>query len=299
MDLVILAAGMGSRFGGLKQIEPMDDYGNFIIDYSIYDAIRAGFDRVIFIIKEENLRIFKETVGRRIEDKIKVEYVFQKLDYLPKGYTLPEDRVKPLGTGQAILCCKDVVSDKFAIINADDFYGKESFLEAANFLKNQANERKYANIAYLVPNTMTENGSVKRGVLTTDENGYLKSICESAIEKKGGKILCTPLDDKISPFTVSKDTLVSMNLFCFHKSIMKHLEEKFSIFLDNNKDNLLTCEYLLPTVVSELINEGKVDVDVVTSKAVWYGVTYKEDKPAVVESIKELVTNGEYEKGLW
>lgn len=299
MDLVILAAGMGSRFGGLKQIEPMDDYGNFIIDYSIYDALEAGFDRVIFIIKEENLRVFKETVGRRIEDKIKVEYVFQKLDFLPEGYSMPADRVKPLGTGQAILACKDVVSDTFAIINADDFYGKESFIEAAKFLKESANERKYGNIAYLVPNTMTENGSVKRGVLKTNEKGYLESICESVIEKKGGKILCTPLDTQIEPFTVSKDTLVSMNLFCFHRSIMNHLEEKFKIFLDKNQDKLDTCEYLLPSVVSELINEGKVDVDVITSKAVWYGVTYKEDKPFVVSSIKKLVENGNYKIGLW
>ena len=298
MDLVILAAGMGSRFGGLKQIEPMDEYGNFIIDYSIYDAIEAGFDRVIFIIKEENLEIFKETIGKRIEDKIEVKYVFQKLSFIPDGYKLPIDRVKPLGTGQAILCCKDVVSDTFAIINADDFYGKESFIEAANFLKNKANKNTYANIAYYVANTMTENGSVKRGVLNIKDN-YLESIEESSVEKVNGEIICKPLDTTHKPFKVSDKALVSMNLFCFHKSIMNYLEDKFSIFLDKNTDNLMSCEYLLPTVVDELINEDKVKVEVVTSKAVWYGVTYKEDKDFVVSSIKKLVDNKAYKKGLW
>nr|MCR5231952.1 hypothetical protein [Acholeplasmatales bacterium] len=273
MDLVILAAGMGSRFGGLKQIEPMDEFGNFIIDYSIYDAIEAGFDRVIFIIKEENLEIFKETVGKRIENKIKVEYAFQKLSFVPKGYKIPEERIKPLGTGQAILACKDLVSDSFAIINADDFYGKESFIEAASFLKNNLKENVYANIAYYVKNTMTENGSVKRGVLEFNKDNLLKSILESNIENKDSKILCSPLDKTIEPFNIPSNTLVSMNLFCFHKSIMKHLEDKFKTFLDKNKDNLLTCEYLLPTVVSELINENKVKVKVVNSSAVWYGVT--------------------------
>ena len=299
MDLVILAAGMGSRFGGLKQIEPMDEYGNFIIDYSIYDAIEAGFDRVIFIIKEENLEIFKETIGKRIEDKIKVEYAFQKLSFVPKGYKMPEERVKPLGTGQAILSCKDIVSDSFAIINADDFYGKASFIEAANFLKNDLKENVYANIAYYVKNTMTENGSVKRGVLQFSEDNLLKSILESTIENKDSKILCSPLDKSVTPFNIPKDTLVSMNLFCFHKSIMKHLEDRFKTFLDDNKDNLLTCEYLLPTVVSELISENLVKVKVVNSPAVWYGVTYKEDKEFVVKSIKKLVDNGDYKKGLW
>jgi len=299
MDLVILAAGMGSRFGGLKQIEPMDEYGNFIIDYSIYDAIEAGFDKVIFIIKEENFEIFKETVGNRIADKIKVEYVFQKLSLLPEGYSLPESRVKPLGTAQAILAAKDVVSDKFAIINADDFYGKESFMAAAKFLKDSCTNTKYGNVAYNVANTMTENGSVKRGVLTTDSNNLLTHIEESSVEHVNGTIVATPLDENVKQFTITPDTPVSMNMFCFAGSIMDYLVEKFPKFLDDNKNNLEKCEYLIPTVVSELIQEGKVTVEVVKCDAVWYGVTYKEDKPYVVESLKKLVDKGQYKAGLW
>ena len=299
MDLVILAAGMGSRFGGLKQIEKMDEYGNFIIDYSIYDAIRAGFDKVIFIIKEENLEIFRETVGKRIEDKIKVEYVFQKLSLLPEGYSIPSEREKPLGTAQAILAAKNNVSDTFAIINADDFYGKEAFDAAAAFLKNDVKPNVYGNVAYNVINTMTENGSVKRGVLSTDKNGNLTHIEESSVSKENGKIIAKPLDEAKSQFEIDSKTPVSMNLFCFHRSIMDYLDNKFPKFLDDNKDNLLKCEYLIPTVVSELISDNKVSVKVVNCDAVWYGVTYKEDKPFVVSSLKKLVDGGKYKKGLW
>ena len=299
MELVILAAGMGSRFGGLKQIEPIDEYGNFIIDYSVYDAIEAGFDKVIFIIKEENYEIFKETIGKRIEDKIKVEYVFQKLSLLPEGYKLPENRVKPLGTAQAILAAKDKISDHFAIINADDFYGKESFYQAAKFLKSACSAHAYGNVAYLVSNTMTENGSVKRGVLEMNEKNFLTHIEESVVEKKNGKIVATPLDETKESFTISKDTLVSMNMFCFHRSIMDYLWDNFASFLDQNKNNLEKCEYLIPTIVSDLIQKGEVTVEIVPSPSVWYGITYKEDKPAVVESIKKLMDKGDYKKGLW
>ncbi len=300
MDLVILAAGMGSRFGGLKQIQKIDEYGNFIIDYSIYDAIRAGFDRVIFIIKEENYEIFKETIGKRVEDKIEVKYAFQKLDLLPKGYKMPENRIKPLGTAQALLACKDLISDTFAIINADDFYGKESFEIAAEFLKSIKNsQNKYANVAYYVSNTMTENGSVKRGVLGFDKNNLLNDICESSVEFKDDKVLMKPLDEKIPERLIEKDTLVSMNLFCFSKDIMNYLEERFPKFLDENQNNLEKCEYLLPTVVDELIKEGKVTVKILSSPAVWYGITYKADQDNVEKSLKALVDNGQYKKGLW
>lgn len=299
MDLVILAAGMGSRFGGLKQIEPMDEYGNFIIDYSIYDAIEAGFDKVIFIIKEENYDIFRETIGHRIENKIKVEYVFQKLSLLPEGYALPSDRVKPLGTAQAILAAKNNVSDKFAIINADDFYGKESFEAASKFLRTSCTSNVYGNVAYNVANTMTENGSVKRGILSTDQNNNLTHIEESSVEHVGTTIKATPLDSKVSPFEISSTTPVSMNMFCFDKSIMTYLEKRFPKFLDDNKNNLEKCEYLIPTVVSELIEEKEISVSVVKCDAVWYGVTYKEDKPYVVSSLKSLVEKGLYKKGLW
>ena len=301
MDLVILAAGMGSRFGGLKQIQKMDEYGNFIIDYSIYDAIRAGFDKVIFIIKEENYDVFKETVGKRIESKIKVEYAFQKLDLLPAGYSVPEGRVKPLGTAQALLACKDLVSDTFAIINADDFYGKESFEIAAKYLKSaKGTKGKYANVGYYVSNTMTENGSVKRGVITYDKNNFLTDLCESTVEyADGGKVLMTPLDEKLPAKFIERDTLVSMNLFCFTKDIMEHLEKRFPKFLDDNKNNMEKCEYLLPTVVDALIKEGLATVEVLSSPAVWYGITYKADQEAVEKSLTALVDKGEYKKGLW
>ena len=298
MDLVILAAGMGSRFGGLKQIEPIDKYGNFIIDYSIYDAKRAGFDRVVFIIKEENYEIFKNTIGKRVEDKIETHYAFQSLDLIPEGYTLPSDRVKPLGTAQAILAAKPYVSDKFIIINADDFYGSDAFKVAADFLRSSNDPNTYANVAYRVTNTMTENGSVKRGVLVFDENKKLNSLIESKIEKVHNDIIATPLEGG-DVMNISSDTLVSMNMFCFNKNIMDYIEEGFKPFMEANKNNLASCEYLIPTVVSDLIHDNKISVDILATKAVWYGITYKEDKDNVVKSLENLMNNGEYPEGIW
>ena len=300
MDLVILAAGMGSRFGGLKQIEPIDEYGNFIIDYSIYDAKLAGFDKVIFIIKEENLEIFKETVGKRVEKYIKVEYAFQRLTDIPNGVKLPEDRVKPLGTAQAILSCKDLVSDKFIIINSDDFYGRDAFLVASKYLKNLKTGSKniYGNIGYMAKNTITDNGSVKRGVLYFDSNNKLIELVESKIEKKDGKLVATPLDKPNDSKIIPDDTLVSMNMFAFTSDIMDYLEKGYKKFFEDNKNNLDTCEYLIPTVVSDLIKDGYVTCDILSTKSVWYGVTYKEDKDFVVKSIKALIDSGEYPDGL-
>jgi len=300
MDLVILAAGMGSRFGGLKQIEPIDEFNNFIIDYSIYDAKKAGFDKVIFIIKKENYDIFKQTIGKRVEARIKTEYCFQTLDLIPEGYSLPKDRVKPLGTAQAILAAKDLVSDKFIIINADDYYGADAFMVAANYLKNLKTKKgAYANVGYKVINTITDNGSVKRGVLYFDKNNKLTKLVESNIEKVNGKIIASPLDDENNKTEISKDTLVSMNMFCFTKDIMDRLEEGFKPFMEENKNNLAKCEYLIPTVVSDLINKGEATCDILSTTAVWYGVTYKEDKDFVVNSLKALVEAGNYPKGLW
>ena len=301
MDLVILAAGMGSRFGGLKQIEPIDEFGNFIIDYSIYDAKKAGFDKVIFIIKEENLEIFKETVGKRVEKYIKVEYAFQKLENVPAGVVLPADRVKPLGTAQAILSCKDLVSDKFIIINSDDYYGSDAFKVAADYLKSLKSGSKnvYGNIGYMAKNTITENGSVKRGVLFFDKNNKLEKLVESKIEKVDGKLVASPLDDETNKNVIADDTLVSMNMFAFTSDIMEYLDANYKKFFDDNKDNLKSCEYLIPTVVSDLIAEGKVTCDILSTTSVWYGVTYKEDKEFVVSSLKALVDKGEYPKGIW
>ena len=301
MDLVILAAGMGSRFGGLKQIEPIDEAGNFIIDYSIYDAKKAGFDKVIFIIKEDNLEIFKNTIGKRVEDKIETHYVFQKLSLLPEGYTLPEGRVKPLGTAQAILACKDVVgSDSFVMINSDDFYGRDAFEVAAKFLSSlpKGSKNVYANIGYRAKNTMTENGSVKRGVLVMDENNRLVELVESKLEHENGLIAATPLEGGTKHY-IDPDSLVSMNMFCFTSDIMQHIEEGFAPFLEANKDHLNDCEYLLPSLVSEAMKEKGAQVAVLGTSAVWYGVTYREDKPEVVASIKALVDRGEYPRPLW
>ena len=301
MDLVILAAGMGSRFGGLKQIEAMDDDGNFIIDYSIYDAIKAGFDRVIFIIKKEIEDIFKSTIGKRLEKIIKVEYAYQSLDLVPEGIKLPADREKPLGTAQAILSCKDLVSNKFIIINSDDFYGRDAFIVAANYLKKlpEDSKNRYANVGYLVSNTLSETGSVKRGVLLFDNNKKLDKLVESKIEKINGKIMANPLDEENNVKEISKDTLVSMNMFIFTKDIMDYLEEGYLPFFKQNMNNLAKCEYLIPTVVSDLIQDNKVSCDVLSTTAVWYGVTYKEDKEYVVNSIKKLVKSGEYPEHLY
>ena len=300
MTLVILAAGMGSRFGGLKQIEPIDEYGHFIIDYSIYDAIREGFTKVVFIIKRENYDIFRETIGKRIEKKIEVEYVFQEIDNLPEGYSVPEGRIKPWGTAHAILCAKDKVDENFAIINADDFYGRDAYHVISKFMKNNNthdNILRYAMAGYKVKNTLTENGSVKRGVCE-EENGYLTNIIECKVENVDSEIIATPLEGGNS-FKVLEDAPVSMNMFAFTKDIFKYLEEGFPLFLDKHKEDIDTCEYLIPSVVFEEIENKIATVEVLKTNAIWQGITYKEDKEKVVKEIKKLVDNNEYPKDLW
>ena len=300
MTLVIMAAGMGSRFGGLKQIEPIDEYGNFIIDYSIYDAIKVGFTKVVFIIKKENYDIFRETVGKRVEKFIEVEYVFQEIDNLPDGYSVPEGRVKPWGTAHAILCCKDVVKENFAIINSDDFYGRDAFRVIAEFLANDNSDSEYCEYAmagYKAKNTLTENGSVKRGVCDV-EGKYLTKLIESKIEYIDGILMAMPLEGG-DMFPVFEEDTVSMNMFGFTPKLFEYLEDRFPAFLDNHKDDIDTCEYLIPTVVFEQIERNMARVEVLKTDAVWQGITYKEDKDKVVAGIKELVDNGEYVPGLW
>ena len=296
LTLVILAAGMGSRFGGLKQIEPVGPNGEFIIDYSIYDAIRAGFSKVVFIIKEEMYEIFRETVGKRIEGKIKVEYAFQKLEDVPSFVKIPTTRTKPWGTAHAILACKNYVDSNFVMINSDDFYGKEAYLKIKEFFDNSNDSNCFSMVAFKVKNTMTENGSVKRGVCE-EENHYLTNIIESSIEKVGDKIIATPLDGRDS-FEVKGNDLVSMNFFGFTNTMFKTLENGLKDFFIENENNLVKCEYLIPDVVFKEINEDK-KVYVLDSSDKWLGVTYKEDKDFVVNEIKKLIEKGEYPNDLW
>ena len=295
LTLVIMAAGMGSRFGGLKQIEPIGPNGEFLIDYSIYDAIKAGFTKVVFIIKKENEQVFKSTIGSRVEGHIPVTYVFQEKENIPVSKDLTE-RIKPLGTGHAIYCCKDEVTTPFAIINADDFYGRDAFIKIADFLKN-SNDNCYGLVGYKVTNTLTENGSVKRGVCYA-KDGNLTYIVESSIEKKDNKILASPLNGKES-FEVFDDTLVSMNMLGFTPKIFDYLEKELTKFLNNPQTDLLKDEFLIPEVLQTSITEDNKTVKVLDTTAVWYGVTYKEDKEYVVNGINSLVQNGTYPNHLW
>ena len=298
MQLVILAAGMGSRFGGLKQMEKMDEAGNFLLDYSVYDAKRAGFDSVIFIIKKEFYEAFRDSIGKRVEKLIKVEYAFQQLDDLPSGFRVPEGREKPWGTAHAIYAARNLIKDDFIIINGDDFYGKETYEVAYKYLASlpRGSEGKYANVAFKVANTMTENGAVKRGV-AFQKDGYLTKLVESSIERKGDKIVASPLDGS-EPFEVKENDLVSMNLFAFNKDLIKKLEEKFPLWLKENI-NVPKSEFLIPTVVDELVHEGKATLKLLETSSVWFGVTYKEDKPGVVKALNDLVNKGVYKKGLY
>lgn len=296
MELLIMAAGMGSRFGGLKQIAPMGPNDEFIIDYSVYDALKAGFNKVIFIIKEENYETFKQTIGARVEPHIPVEYVFQKIDNVPEFVKIPENRVKPWGTAQAIYCAKDKITEPFVVINADDFYGRDAFNVAQKFIAS-AKPKEYATIGYEAIKTMTENGSVKRGVIAT-ENGHLKSITESSIIRDGDKINCTPLNGG-KDFKINFEDLVSMNMLIFDPTIFPYIETKMNEFFKENKDNLEKCEFLIPDVLDSANKEGFAKVKVLHTDATWYGVTYKEDTELVRNSIKKLVEEKEYPEHLW
>ena len=297
--LLILAAGMGSRFGGLKQLEPVGPSGEFIIDYSIYDAIRCGFNKIVFIIKKENYEILRETIGKRIEDKIDVKYVFQELSNLPSGYSVPDNRIKPWGTAHAILCAKDVINEPFAIINADDFYGKDAYRVISEFMdkKHDGSKEEFGLVGYKVINTLTLNGTVKRGVCVLHDN-HLVSLDESVIEKRDNDIYATSLVTN-NEYKITNDTLVSMNMMSFTPNIFKYIEDNFKKFLDENKDNLDSCEYLIPSVLSKGIKEGYCNVYVIKTNSKWVGVTYKEDKKDVVEYIKNIVEEGEYNSNLW
>lgn len=300
--LVIMAAGMGSRYGGLKQIDKIDAAGHIIMDFSIFDAKRAGFEKVVFIIKRENLELFKEVIGDAVSAQMEVAFAFQDINNIPEGFEVPAERVKPWGTAHAVLSCIDEVDGPFAVINADDYYGVEAFKEIYNFLSTHEDDDKYrfAMVGYEVGKTVTDNGYVSRGVCEVNENQELISVTErTRIEKKDGGIAFTE-DDGASWTFIDEKTPVSMNMWGFTNSILKEIKNRFPAFLEEGlKTNPLKCECYLPAVVSELLAEGKATVTVLKSSDQWHGVTYQEDKPVVVKALQDLKDSGLYPEYLW
>lgn len=300
--LVIMAAGMGSRYGGLKQIDPVDPQGHIIMDFSLYDAKKAGFEKVVFIIKKENEKDFRERIGDRISQIMEVSYVFQDLNNIPEGYQVPEGRVKPWGTGHAVLSCLGCVDAPFAVINADDYYGSHAFQVIYDFLTTHQDDEKYhyTMVGYILENTLTENGHVARGVCETDENSYLVDIHERTHIERRGDVTAYTEDDGATWTEIPEGSTVSMNMWGFTESMLTELKNRFEPFLkDALKTNPLKGEYFLPFVVDELLKEGKADVKVLKSTDRWYGVTYKEDKPVVEAAIRRLKAEGLYPENLW
>ena len=297
MDLVVLAAGMGSRFGGDKQIASIDNDDNFILDYSIFDAKRAGFDRVVFIIKKENEKIFREKVGARLEGIIDVEYVFQSIDNVPIGAKVPQDRVKPWGTAHALYCCKDTLRDQFAVINSDDFYGRESFELIANFFKENREEDQFISAGFMVKNTLSDKGSVKRGIFTLDGH-KAQTLTESEVKRENGKIMATPLD-KGEWREIEEDTLVSMTMFGFTKKLINRLVREYKIFFSQDESQLIKSEFLLPDVVNGMMLDNSIEMNVYTTPAKWYGITYKEDLENFKLAIERMKDEGKYPEHLY
>ena len=297
-----MAAGMGSRYGGLKQIDPVDKEGHIIMDFSIYDAKRAGFGKVVFIIKRENEKDFKEAVGHRMEQVMDVAYVFQDIDQIPDGFQVPEGRVKPWGTAHAVLSAMDEVDGPFAVINADDYYGRHAFQVIYDYLTTHEDDEKYryTMVGYRLKNTVTDNGHVSRGICELDSEKRLVAINErTRIEKRDGGIAYSE-DDGTTWTKLDPDTLVSMNMWGFTHSILDEIKAGFPVFLEKGlAENPMKCEYYLPSVVSGLLEEGKATVTVLESEDKWYGVTYKEDKPVVVAAIQALKDAGIYPQHLW
>ncbi len=300
--LVIMAAGMGSRYGGLKQIDPLNAQGDIIIDFSIYDAMRAGFKKVIFIIKKELEKDFKERVGDKVSRYMEVEYVYQDIHNIPADFCVPEGRVKPWGTGHAVLSCINSIQGPFAVINADDYYGWQAFKVIYDYLASNPDDDqyRYAMVGYRVENTLTDFGYVSRGVCATDDQGMLVGIHErTRIEKQGDGAAYTE-DDGRTWAQIPKESIVSMNLWGFNQSMLTELKDRFSGFLENGlKTNPEKCEYFLPNVVGQLLDEGKATVKVLPCEDRWYGVTYREDKPIVVKAIEDMKQRGEYPEVLW
>ena len=296
--LLVLAAGMGSRYGSLKQMDGVGPNGEAIIDYSVYDAIRAGFGKVVFVIRHSFEADFKEVFNaERFGHKIEVEYVFQELDYLPEGFTLPEGRVKPWGTNHAVMMAAKAINEPFAVINADDFYGRTAYTTIGDYLKGlEGSEGRYCMVGYQVSKTLSENGTVSRGVCTVDEEGNLRGMVErTQIERVDGTIV---FHDGGADEPLAEDTPVSMNLFGFTPDYFRHSEAYFKEFLPANIDNL-KAEFFIPLMVNKVINEGTATMRVLKTTSDWFGVTYKEDKPMLMAKIEELIAAGEYPRNLW
>lgn len=291
--LVVMAAGMGSRFGGLKQIEPVGPSGEFILDYSVYDAKLAGFNRVVFIIKEENYSLFKETVGKRIERKMKVEYAFQKNDDVPQGTMIPNDRMKPLGTAHALYCVRNFIRGAFAVISADDFYGREAFQRLSEFLDYSDD---YGVVGYQIGSTLSPNDSVKRGVIFNCGSD-IDSILESKVERVSNKIIGVSLDGK-EEFEVLDSHPVSMLMYALQMNIFPYIEKNMPQFFANSLDRY-NAEYLLPIVLNEMHHKNNVKLKLIPTDAKWIGVTYKEDLEVFKKYLEGLILKGEYPKNLW
>ena len=300
--LVIMAAGIGSRFGGgIKQLEKMGPNGEIIMDYSIYDAKEAGFNKVVCIIRKDIEEDFKEIIGRRIEKVMDVEYVFQSLDDIPEGFKVPAERKKPWGTGQAVLCCKGVVNEPFAVINADDYYGKEGFKKVHDYLVSESTSDKQYDMCmagFILKNTLSENGGVTRGVCVVDENDYLTQVVETGgIELTSEGTIAH--EDNGRDMVITPEQHVSMNMWGFPPEFLNELETGFVDFLKDIPEDEVKREYLLPSIVDQMIQSGKASVKVLETQDKWFGVTYKEDKEGVVASIKKLIADGVYPENLW
>ena len=300
--LVILAAGMGSRYGGLKQIDPVGPNNSIIIDYSVYDAVKAGFNKIVFIIKKENLELFKEVIGDKVAKHVKVVYVFQSTDVLPEGFTAPEDRVKPWGTAHALYCCKGVVNEPFVVINSDDFYGSGAFARLSKWIDETeftTAPYKFAMAGYYLKNTLTDNGTVSRGVCEVNEKGQLIDVVErTKIQRVNGVVSYT--EDGEEWFELPEEAFASMNCWCFMPELIDEIEKYFIEFLSTEvKENPLKSEFYIPLLVRDMLAAKKCTVDVIETDDKWFGVTYKEDKPDVVKSITALVNDGKYPEKLW
>ncbi|WP_288060011.1 nucleotidyltransferase family protein [Thomasclavelia cocleata] len=302
ITLVIMAAGIGSRFGGgIKQLAPVGPNGEIIMDYSIYDAKKAGFNKVVFVIRKDIEEEFDRIIGSRIKEIIDVEYVFQELDNIPNDYLeMFKQRTKPWGTGQAILCCKDVVKEPFLVINADDYYGKQAYQEAYEYLANDqmnTDKQQIAMVSFILKNTLSDNGGVTRGICSVNEDNHLINIVETHNIEKGDNSAFVKDGDRV--IDIDLNVPVSMNMWALQPAIFNVLDEKFKIFLEKLCQDDLKAEYLLPTIIGDLLKEDLVDVTVLKSQDNWFGVTYKEDKQSVIDSIKELIIDGVYPNKLY